>query len=191
AERTDPALCRQRRTAWVLDGALPPTFAERDLGAWSSGLLRLRVNERGERLSGTCHAAREHAMELARWPALATPWLGVADRERSALPPLAPGCAPDSLDRATPIRIAGLADGVTLRRAPNSEQPLRVTLRALGAQTTVQWLLDGRLQGSSESDAAIAITLPRAGDYRITALARDGAFATLRVAVLDPGHPSR
>ena len=37
-------LCRQRRTAWVLDGALPPTFAERDLGAWSAGLLTLRVN---------------------------------------------------------------------------------------------------------------------------------------------------
>jgi penicillin-binding protein 1C len=182
---TDPALCRQRRAAWVLDDALPPTFAERDLGAWSSGLLRLRVNQRGQRLSGACHAAREHTIELARWPALATPWLGVDDRQRSALPPLAPGCAADSLDRATPIRISGLAGGVTLRRAPNSDQPLRVTLRALGAQTTVQWLLNGRLQGSSAADAAIAITLPQAGDYRITALARNGAFATLRLNVAD------
>ena len=108
------------------------------------------------------------------------------DRARSALPPLAPGCAADSLDRATPIRIAGLGNGVTLRRAPNSEQPLRVTLHALGTQTTVQWLLDGRLQGSSDADAAIAIRLPQAGDYRITALARDGALATLALRVMGP-----
>ncbi|MGB5938102.1 MAG: hypothetical protein WBG81_01570, partial [Rhodanobacter sp.] len=72
------------------------------------------------------------------------------------------------------------------RRAPNSDKPLRVTLRALGAQSGVQWLLNGRLQGSSEADAAIAISLPQAGDYRITALARDGAFATLTLRVVGP-----
>jgi penicillin-binding protein 1C len=50
----------------------------------------------------------------------------------------------------------------------------------------VQWLLNGRLQGSSEADAAIAISLPQAGDYRITALARDGAFATIALRVVGP-----
>ncbi|WP_426690576.1 penicillin-binding protein 1C [Rhodanobacter ginsengiterrae] len=185
-DATDPALCRQHRTAWLLDHALPPTFAERGLGAWSAGLLDLRLNDNGQRLSATCHARHERTLQLARWPALATPWLSRDDRERSALPPLAPGCAADSLDSANPIRISGLVDGVTLRRAPNSEQSLRVTLHALGTQTTVQWLLDGRLQGSSEADAAIAISLPQAGNYRITALARDGAFATLAVRVVGP-----
>ena len=185
-DATDPALCRQHRAAWVLDGALPPTFAERGLGAWSAGLLHLRVNEKGQRLSGACHAAREHIIELARWPALATPWLSRDDRAHSALPPMAPGCAADSLDSANPIRISGLTDGVTLRRAPNSDQPLRVRLNALGTQATVQWLLDGRLQGSSEADAAIAINLPQAGNYRITALAGDGAFATITLRVVGP-----
>jgi penicillin-binding protein 1C len=182
---TDPALCRQRRTAWVLDDALPPTFAERDLGAWSAGLLTLRVNEKGQRLSGACHAAREHTIQLARWPALATPWLSVDDRARSALPPLAPGCAADSLDVANPIRIAGLSNGVTLRRAPNSEQPLRVTLRALGAQGSVQWLLDGRLQGSSEDAAPISLALPQTGRHTITALTGTGAFSSLQLNVAD------
>jgi penicillin-binding protein 1C len=50
----------------------------------------------------------------------------------------------------------------------------------------VQWLLNGRLQGSSEADATIAISLPQAGDYRITALARDGAFATIALRVVEP-----
>ncbi|MEO6800604.1 MAG: penicillin-binding protein 1C [Rhodanobacter sp.] len=183
ATDTTPALCRQRRTAWVLDGAVPPTFAERDLGAWSSGLLTLRVNSHGQRLSGACHAAREHTIELARWPVLATPWLSVDDQRASALPALAPACATDSLDVASPLRIAGLNPGVTLRRAPNSDRSLRVTLNALGAQGPVQWLLNGRLQGSSVSASPILLALPQPGDYRVTALAADGGFATLALRV--------
>ncbi|MEO6925137.1 MAG: penicillin-binding protein 1C, partial [Rhodanobacter sp.] len=184
AATTPAALCRQRRTAWVLDDAIPPTFAERELGAWSSGLLALRVNDHGQRLSGACHAAHEHTIQIARWPVLAAPWLSVDDQRAAAMPPLASGCAADSLDVASPIRIAGLNSGVTLRRAPNSDHPLRVTVNALGTQGPVQWLLNGRLQGSSEGDAAMTIVLAQAGDYHITALARDGAFATLRVHAL-------
>ena len=183
-DTTPSAQCRQRRTAWVLDGALPPTFAERDLGAWSAGLVSLRVTDRGRRLSGACHAGHEHTLQIARWPALATPWLSVDDRLHSALPPLATGCAADSLDVASPIRIAGLSDGVTLRQAPNSDQSLRVTLRALGAQGSVQWLLNGRLQGGSDGDAPRSLTLAQAGDYRVTALTGDGAFATITLHVV-------
>ncbi|MEO9077897.1 MAG: penicillin-binding protein 1C [Rhodanobacter sp.] len=185
AASTPSPLCRQRRHAWVLDDAIPPTFAERDLGAWSSGLLTLRVDQRGRRLSGACHAENEHTKRVARWPALAGPWLSVDDRRAATLPLLAPGCAADSLDQASPIRIAGLNDGVTLRRAPNSDHPLQVQLRVLGAHGAVQWLLNGRLQGHRAADASWLQTLPAAGDYRITALAGDGAFATLVVHVAD------
>ncbi|HWU76688.1 MAG TPA: penicillin-binding protein 1C [Rhodanobacter sp.] len=182
---TPPPLCRQHRHAWVLDDAIPPTFAERDLGAWSSGLLTLRVDRHGRRLSGACHVAHEHTMQIARWPALAAPWLSVDDRHAASLPPLAPGCAADSLEQASPMRIAGLNDGATLRRAPNSDRPLQVQLRVLGSHDTVRWLLNGRLQGSSAAEASWLQSLPAAGDYRITALTRDGAFATLLVHVAD------
>jgi penicillin-binding protein 1C len=180
---TPPDLCRQRRTAWALEGAIPPTFAERDITAWSAGLISVRVNAKGQRLSATCHGKGEHDVQIARWPALAAPWLSTDDAARSTLPPLAPGCAADSLDVANPIRIAGLTQGVRLRQAPNSAQPLRVTLQALGATGEVQWLLDGRLQGSSIGSAAMQLALPQAGDHQITALTRDGAFAQLAVSV--------
>ncbi|WP_343133210.1 penicillin-binding protein 1C [Dyella sp. M7H15-1] len=183
ATTTSPALCRQRRTTWSLDGAIPPTFAERDITAWSAGLITLRINAKGQRLSASCHGKDEHNVQIARWPALATPWLSTDDAARSRLPPLAPGCAPDSLDVANPIRIAGLTQGARLRQAPNSAQPLRVTLQALGATGEVQWLLDGRLQGSSVGSATIRLALPQAGDHQITALTRDGAFAQLAVSV--------
>jgi penicillin-binding protein 1C len=185
-DSTPAALCRQRHTAWSIDGALPPTFAERDLGAWASGLVHLRVDSKGRRLSGTCSAKEEHMETLARWPALASPWLSVDDRTQSALPPLAPGCAADSLEAANPIRIAGLSDGVTLRQAPNSDKPVSVSLQALGPKGTVQWLLNGRLQGSSLGAASITMTLTQTGDNHLTALTRDGAFATMTVHLANP-----
>jgi penicillin-binding protein 1C len=183
AATTPPELCRQRRTAWSLDGAIPPTFAERDITAWSAGLINVRLNAKGQRLSGTCHSKGEHTVQIARWPALAAPWLSTDDARQATLPPLAPGCAADSLDVASPIRIAGLTQGVRLRQAPNSTHPLRVSLQALGASGEVQWLLDGRLQGSSDGSATMQLSLPQAGDHQITALARDGAFAQLTLSV--------
>jgi penicillin-binding protein 1C len=184
ADATDPALCRQRRHAWVLNNALPPTFAERDPGAWIAGRLVLRVDAKGRRLSGACHGKGEHQVVIARWPALLTPWLSVDDRERETLPPLAPGCAPDALERASVLRITGLDDDAILRRAPNSDKPLRVTLRALGAQGPVQWLLDGRLQAHSDSDHPVTLTLDRPGRHALTALAGDGGWDSVDFSVL-------
>lgn len=86
---------------------------------------------------------------------------------------------------ASPIRIGGPSDGATLRKPPNSDRPLQVELRALGAQGTVQWLLDGRLQGSSEGDASVLLTLAHAGRHTVTALARSGAFSSVRLNVVD------
>lgn len=184
AASTPVALCRQRRSAWTLDGSLPPSFAERDTATWTSGLLNLRVDGQGQRLSATCHADDEKNLQLARWPALATPWLRAEDIATAMLPPLKAGCPADSLDDASPIRIAGLGEGATLRQAPNSSQPLRITLQALGANGTVQWLLDGRLQGDTQSSAAMVIGLPQAGEHQITALTEQGAYARLTVNVL-------
>jgi penicillin-binding protein 1C len=184
ADATDSALCRQRRQAWVLDGAVPPTFAERDPGAWIAGRLVLRVDAKGRRLSGACHGKGEHEIMVARWPALLTPWLSVDDREHETLPPLAPGCAPDALERASVLRITGLNNDAILRRAPNSDKPLRVTLRALGAQGPVQWLLDGRLQARSDSDHPVTLTLDQSGRHALTALTSDGGWDSVGFSVL-------
>lgn len=184
AAATPANLCRVRRSAWTLDGALPPTFPERDLTAWTGGLLTLRVDASQRRLSATCHGSGEHFISLARWPALTTPWLKAEDVRAAALPPLAPGCAPDSMDVASPIRIAGISDGAKLRQAPNSPAPLTVTLRALGTSENVQWLLDGRLQGNSQGNSSIRLALSQPGQHQITALSDHGAFSRLTLTVM-------
>jgi penicillin-binding protein 1C len=184
ADQTDPALCRQRRQAWVLNDALPPTFPDRGNGAWMDPRLVLRVDAHGHRLSASCRGKGEHTLTIARWPALVTPWLSIDDREKEMLPPLAAGCAPDALERADVIRIAGLNQDAVLRRAPNSDKPLRVTLRALGAQTQVQWLMDGRLQSTAVGNAPVTLSFDQPGAHRLTALTGDGAWDSVAFSVI-------
>ncbi|MGY3232817.1 penicillin-binding protein 1C [Luteibacter sp. HA06] len=183
---TPPEQCRQRHSSWILGKTLPPTFAERGVTAWASGRVVLHVDNKGRRLSGGCDATGARTITVARWPALAMPWLSSDDLVASTLPPLAPTCAADSLDAASPIRIAGVADGVTLRKPTNATEPLRVTVNALGTIDDVQWLLDGRLQGASVGAASLQIALPQAGDHQITAVAQNGPFARITLHVLAP-----
>lgn len=179
-----PQLCRRHRRAWTLNGVVPPTFAERDGGNWNAGALALRVDVAGRRLSAGCRAPHERVTAIARWPALATPWLGVAERRRSALPPLAPGCPADALDEAAPLHIDGVQPGATLARAPGADRPAQIALRALGAQGEVLWLLNGRLAGRSEGAAPITLALAEPGEQTLTALSRRGAYAQVRFEVL-------
>jgi penicillin-binding protein 1C len=185
AHATPTELCRQRRSAWTLNHSLPPTFAERGVDLWSSGLLKLRVNDTGQRLSAGCSDAHERLVPIARWPALASQWLSDTDIQAASVPPLKPGCPADSLDSSNPIRIAGLTDGSTLRKPPNSQNPLRITLQALGTTASVQWLLDGRLQASSQGSEPVNITLPLVGAHQVTALSQQGPFARVSVTVVE------
>lgn len=178
-------LCHMKKTAWALDGVVPPTFAERDATSWSAGLVRVRVDAHdGKRLSAGCTRKDEREVEIARWPALAYPWLPRDLRRRASLPPLAPGCADDGLDAVQSLRIDGVADGAAIARAPNSANPATLRLRALGAQGEVLWLVNGRLVGSTHANAAFEQKLPDTGTQTITALAAGGATAQVQVRVL-------
>lgn len=184
----DPArsdLCHMKKTAWVLDGVIPPTLAERDALAWHAGLLQLRVDGRsGARLSAGCSGKDERRIEVARWPALAYPWLPRDLRRRAGLPQLARGCADDGLDATQSLRIDGVTDGGVIVRAPNSTKAATLRLRALGAQGEVLWLVNGRLAGSTRAGGVLEQAFPDTGPQTITALTHGGAFAQTRIRVL-------
>ncbi|WP_132999904.1 penicillin-binding protein 1C [Luteimonas arsenica] len=173
--------CRRRMDAWVLDGAVPPTLPEREARSWSAGLERIEVDATsGRRLSADCSAAHEREpRHIARWPALASPWLGAADRAAARLPPLAPDCADDGRGAALALRIEGVNDGALLLRAPGSAKPPRLALRAVGAEGEVQWLLNGRLVGRTRGGQPLWREFPEAGRQQLTALAEGGAWASL------------
>ena len=186
AEAEAPQLCQRRRDAWTLGGNVPPTFAERDARLWSAGRERFEVDARtGLRLSGEC--ARPHdvrSTEIARWPALASPWLPARERAASRLPPLSPDCQPDGRDAVKELRIEGLNDLATLARAPGSEHGVRLQLRALGTDARVQWLLDGRWIAETRGAQAFQQDFAETGTHQLTALADSGAWTRVRFNVL-------
>lgn len=184
-EPAQPQLCQQKRKAWILDGGIPPTLPERDVGHWHDARLRLRVDARsGLRLSGGCGAAQERPIVVARWPALAQPWLTAWQRKAAQLPALAPGCADDGLDGGATLRIAGVAPGSSLVRAPGSARPPHLSLRALGAQGVVQWLVNGRIEAAIDASRPFEHDFDVAGPQAITALTASGNYARVEIQVL-------
>jgi len=194
AADTPPALCQRRVQAWRLDGVVPPTFAERDARLWNAGRERFQVDAAsGLRLSADC--ARPHPVrtaEIARWPALLSPWLPADVRRASRLPALSPDCAPDGRGADESLRIEGIADRATLAPPPGGTRGLRLHARALGTAAPVQWLLDGRAIARTEGAGGFEHDYAGAGrgDHVLTALADSGAWAQVRFRVAGVGEPS-
>lgn len=190
-----PGICHEKRTAWILNGVVPPTLPDRGTDAWSAGELRIRIDTKtGMRLSADCAAAhaisaqaasvRAGEVDIARWPALAYPWLSPALRRRASLPPLSPGCAPDALDRVADLRIGGIGDGATIARAPGSDKPAQLSLQALGANGPVLWLVNSRLEGETSGARVFVHAFADAGMQTITAFTPAGAYSQVQIHVL-------
>jgi len=180
-----PAVCHQKRKAWVLDGVIPPTLAERDARLWNTSLQTVQVDaDSGLRVGAGCRSDATREVEIARWPALAYPWLARELRERASLPALAAGCSSDARDSAQALRIDGISDNGAIARAPNSSRPATVHLRALGTADEVMWLVNGRHEGSTRGTQAFEYAFIETGAQTITAMTDAGSWAQVRVRVL-------
>jgi penicillin-binding protein 1C len=176
ADATPRAQCRVRRAAWTLDGTAPPTLPDR---VNSSSLLETAwVDEpHAQRLRPGCAAAsgaRAVALEFARWPALLEPWIDGdlrSDAERMAW---AAPCAARSPSRA--LRVVGIDSGSVIRPTPGRTAAI-VRVQAIGSRDSVNWLLDGRLVGTTHSPTAgLRLTLEQAGDHALTAMDTQGRY---------------
>lgn len=186
AEGLPPAVCQRRMPAYLLDGAVPLTFPEREARRWQPGRQRYLADARtGLRVSADCRLPHEEvAREIARWPALLSPWLPKATRELSQLPALSPDCRDDGREASVALHVDGLNDGATLARAPNAEHGVRLQLRALGSEQAVDWLLDGRWIAQTRGSQLMQREFAEPGSHTLTALAADGAWTQVRFNVL-------
>ncbi|UNK57044.1 penicillin-binding protein 1C [Pseudoxanthomonas daejeonensis] len=186
---TPASLCQRRLQAWRLEGVVPPTFPERDARLWNAGRERFQVDATtGLRVSAEC--TRPHPVEtreLARWPALLSPWLPAEVRNAARLPPLARDCVDDGRGTAETLRIEGIVDRATLAQPPGASRGLRLRIRALGTSMPVQWLLDGRAIARTEGARGFEhdYALAGRGEHVLTALADSGAWAQVRFRVAD------
>ena len=182
AEGLAEGLCQRRLSALLLDGNVPPTFAERDARRWQPGRQRYQADRHtGLRLSADCSAAHESEnREVARWPALVSPWLPQAARAASQLPALSPDCRDDGRQASIALHIDGLNDQATLARPPGASHAVRLQLRALGSEHDVDWLLDGRWIARTRGNQSFHPSLDQPGMHTLTALAGDGAWTQVR-----------
>lgn len=179
---TPTGACSQVREAWVLDDVVPPTLPDR--GSNEPLALALWVDAAGRRVDAACAGADARRIELARWPTLLQPWLDPAQRAAATPPPAAPGCPPaDQPSRGT-LRIDGALAASVLRRAPGSATAPTLSLRALGADGPVDWLVNGRLVGRSEGARPLQHRFEQAGEQAIVALDAAGRYDRVVLHVL-------
>lgn len=177
--------CAQQRTAWLLDGAAPPTLPERER---SEGLLVSVAACAPDEASAAGDAGGTSAQaalrptdavpadgatrQVARWPVALQPWLGAAVQP----------CA--GRGAGGRLQIAGVAEGAVLKATPG-RRSIELELQVQGAapRTAVHWLVDGRHRARSAAGQPVRLRLDGNGRHSITALDEQGRFERLTVAV--------
>lgn len=164
ADSTPPALCHEKRTAWLLNQTIPPTLPDRVRKRSLRETIWIDPAS-GLRSVPSCSPHAE-PREVARWPALLEPWLDGAERRHNALPPWQAECS----QRAEgALRLAGLAPGSRVRPAPGKPQA-RISVQAIGARGELYWLLDGKPLGPPSPRPELSFTVTAPGDHRLTVM---------------------
>ncbi|MCP5248892.1 MAG: penicillin-binding protein 1C [Candidatus Accumulibacter sp.] len=180
SDTTPRELCHQERTAWILDGTAPPTFADRLRGG-GARYTDQRDSASGLRVRAACAPGAMSEVAIARWPAALEPWLDGATRQRALPPEWAPECrharAPEG-----GLRIVGVSDGETIRRAGNGPAP-ELRLEARGGQADLIWLLNGRQIGRVAAGGVLAQRFSDAGRYQITVMDDAGRYDRVEISV--------
>ncbi|MBI3900093.1 MAG: penicillin-binding protein 1C [Gammaproteobacteria bacterium] len=180
-------LCHERRTAWILNDAIPPTLPDRIQSSSASDLARYWVNTKtGHRVDAGCTAIHRELRETARWPSLLEPWLSPERRARSRLPRIDGSCPRTTLaTERSGLKIIGVRPYAVLRRASEAEKAPMLTLSAVGGDSVSHfWLINGRLIRETAAQQNFQYSFAMPGTYDITALDPSGNYDSLSVKVI-------
>jgi len=174
------ALCPLQRSAWILNGAAPPTFSDR-LRSGSARYAYYVDDKSGLRVAPECSQRSMQRVEAARWPAALEPWLDAGLRARVLPPPWSPACAAQQRPESG-LKIVGLNQGEILRRANGREAP-RVRLEIRGQPGAVHWMMNGKMLDSAAQGTAQIVEFSEAGRFDITAFDDQGRYDRVSVSV--------
>ncbi len=182
AELTPPGQCHQKRSAWTLHDATPPTLPDRHRdgslvqAVWLDPATSLRTTP-------ACTPDARPQSLAASWPTAAGPWLDSRGLAGVALPAWTPGCVPAA---AGTVRITGIQDGAILRPAAG-RQRIDLELKAIGNTGPVWWLLDGSAIGSASRDGRLQLQFASDSRHTLTALDASGRYDRIRFDVIGTG----
>lgn len=176
----DDPTCQQRRLAWILDGASPPTFPDRLRG----GEARYRIlvdPQSGRRALPECFRGPLESREMARWPSVLEPWLSSELRQRVLPPAWLKACA-DMAEPESTLRIVGASNGDVVRTAGVTPPLLRLEVRGK-AEGDVIWLINGQPAGRKPAKAGFEKRMDAPGRYDITVLDDQGRYDRISLSV--------
>lgn len=184
----DP-LCHQKRTAWLLDGAVPPTLPDRTDRYWQKNPVTILLNPlTGLRVDADCLIGTPVIREIARWPRAVEPWLSPHLRKISLIPNIDPGCKNSTSALPVNIRILDIEPGTVFRPQGAEIRLPMVTLQALGGQGRLFWMLNGELIGRTGIGRPHYYRFKRPGRYNLTVMDLAGNYDTVEIKVLG-GNP--
>jgi penicillin-binding protein 1C len=174
-----PGLCPIQRTAWLLDGAAPPTLPDRfRSGSPVYEYFVDRVTH--QRVSPDCARHATEQIETVRWPSVLEPWLDNGLRRKSLPPQWSSGCQSNHTNDT--ITITGLNDGSIIRHPPG-KAAAKTQLEIRGSDAEVNWMVNGRFIGRHNATTPQMVDFPEAGRYDITAFDDYGHYGRIRVSV--------
>ncbi len=181
AEGLPPELCHQERTAWLLEGVAPPTFADR-LRAGAARYVDTRDAASGLRVRAACAPGEMQSVDMARWPVALEPWLSAAMRSRAMPPPWDPACASAPAPEGG-LRIVGLSDGAVFTRAGGASGAAMPSVRldARGGQEGLIWLVNGRQIGRVPPGKTLLYRFDEPGRHMLTVMDEAGRFDRVEV----------
>jgi len=186
ASQTPSALCRERRSAWLLNHTAPPTLPDRVRPGSLVETAWITAEPTPKRVRAGCASDTPmQALTYARWPALLEPWVEGDWRSEVERLPLAGTCNPRShtLSAQRSLRITGIEPGSVLRPNPGRTE-LTVQVRVIGSKEAVTWLLNGRTLAQSEAgQASLRLTLSEPGPQALTALDAQGRYERVEFRV--------
>jgi penicillin-binding protein 1C len=182
AVATPEALCHQERTAWLLNDAAPPTFPDR-LRDGAARYIDHRDATSGLRVRAACARGATTMVEMARWPAVLEAWLDSPTRERALPPRWSPACVgAGAQSPESGLRIQGVANGETIRRAANGAAPV-LRMEGRGGQQELIWLVDGRQVARLPAARALTHSFTESGRHTITVMDEAGRYDRVEISV--------
>lgn len=180
----DP-LCAEKRTAWILDGVIPPTLPDRLDDQWTCNPITVMVNpDTGLRVDGDCPVSNAAAEKIALWPRAATPWLTPREKAMAAVPSMDPACGKAVSVTPSVIKIMDVQPDTVLRPAGASRAMPVLELSALGGRGRLFWMLDRILIGSAGVGESITYEFTRTGAHQLTVLDMAGNSDSVNIQVM-------
>ena len=195
---TPDALCHEEKTAWVLNDAIPPSFADKGKVQGAAKIIDYRDKKTGLRVRANCAVGEMEAVEIARWPAALNPWLSDNMRAKSLPSPWHFSCLGKMPEQT--FKIIGVSDGEIIRAVgeKNSAQKesnanekitekilpsLSLSVRTNENHGELLWLINGKLVARAAKNKRVLIPFPKEGAYRITAMDEAGNFDRVHILV--------